>query len=157
MAHMFERRAARSTDAQSIVLWFPTRADAILWGGPGIPEPLTATWLAQQFETYSYWVWVDQIGAIAGLCCLVFREEGLARFGRFALSPSLRGQRLAKWLAEEMIALARSLGARQLSLGVYGSNRIARRVYDSVGFQVIEERAAEEDPSGMNYQMRLDL
>ena len=42
-------------------------------------------------------------------------------------------------------------------MGVYGSNRIAKHVYDSVGFQVFEERVAEEDPSGVNYEMRLDL
>ena len=49
------------------------------------------------------------------------------------------------------------MGARQLSLGVYGSNRIAKHVYESVGFEVFEERPAQEDPSGVDYQMRLDL
>lgn len=155
---MFQRRAACSTDAESIVSWFPTRAEAILWGGPDVPEPLTATWLAQQFETGSYWVWVDQGGStIEGVFSLRFLEEGSARLGRFALSPSLRGQRLAKGLVEEIKTLARSLGAKQLSLGVYGSNRIARHIYDSIGFQVFGERIAKEDPSGVSYQMRLAL
>jgi len=30
-------------------------------------------------------------------------------------------------------------------------------VYERVGFEVFEERAAEEDSSGVDYQMRLDL
>jgi ribosomal protein S18 acetylase RimI-like enzyme len=55
------------------------------------------------------------------------------------------------------MTLARSRGAKQLSLGVYGSNRIARHIYDNMGFQVFEERVAEEDPSGVSYQMRLAL
>jgi ribosomal protein S18 acetylase RimI-like enzyme len=157
MADTLERRAARSTDAQDIVLWFPTRADAILWGGRDVPEPLTATWLAQQFETGNYRVWVDQDGAAAGVFSLRFLVDGSARLGRFALAPGLRGKRLAKGLVEETIALARSLGAKQLSLGVYGSNQIARRVYNNVGFQVVSERIAEEDPSGVSYEMKLDL
>ena len=154
---MLERREARSTDAPSIVLWFPTRAEAILWGGPDVPEPLTSTWLAQQIETGSYWVWVNQGGTIEGIFSLRFLKEGSARLGRFALSPSLRGQRLAKGLIEEIKTLARSLGGKQLSLGVYGSNQIARHIYDSMGFQVFGERVAEEDSSGVSYQMRLNL
>jgi len=154
-----ERRAACSTDAETIASWFPTRAEAILWAGPSVPDPLTSTWLAQRFETATYWVWLDGTGTIQGVFALKlnFKEDGCARFGRFALSPSLRGQRLAKGLVREIIALARSLGAKRLSLGVYGSNRIARHVYESVGFEVFEQRVAEEDPSGVDYQMRLDL
>lgn len=154
---MFERRAACSTDAESIVCWFPTRAEAVLWAGPGVPDPLTSTWLAQQFGKDSYWIWFDGMGTIQGVCTLNLKENGCARFGRFALSPCLRGQRLAKGFVLEIIALARSLGAIRVSLGVYGSNRIARHVYESVGFEVYEKRVAEEDPSGVNYQMRLAL
>jgi ribosomal protein S18 acetylase RimI-like enzyme len=152
-----ERRAACSTDAESIVLWFPTKAEAISWAGPEVPEPLTSTWLAQQFETHSYWVWVDHDVEIKGVFGLVFLEEGSARLVRFALSPTLRGQRLAKQLVGEIIALAQSLGVKQLSLNVYGSNRIARHVYDGSGFRVFGERIADEDPSGVSYEMRLDL
>jgi ribosomal protein S18 acetylase RimI-like enzyme len=154
---MLEKRAARSTDASSIILWFPTRAEAILWGGPNVPEPLTSAWLAQQIEKGSYWVWIGQSGTIEGVFGLRFLEEGSARLGRFALSPNLRGQRLAKRFVEDILTLARSLEVKQLSLGVYGSNRIARHIYDNMGFQVFEERVAHEDPSGVSYQMRLAL
>jgi ribosomal protein S18 acetylase RimI-like enzyme len=157
MAHTLERRAARSADAHIIVLWFPTKAEAVSWGGPSVPEPLTSTWLAREFEAGSYWVWVDSAGTIEGVFSLRFLAEGIARLSRFALAPSLRGQRLAKGLVEEIITLARSLGAKQLSLGVYGSNRIARHVYDDMGFQIFGERAAEEDSSGVSHQMRLRL
>ena len=157
MAHTLKRRAARSTDSQSIVLWFPTRSEAILWGGPRVPEPLTSKWLAQEFETDSYRVWVDRAGMIEGVFSLRFLEDGVARLGRFALSPSLRKQRLAKGLVDEILALARSLGAKQLSLGVYGSNRIARHLYDGMGFQIFGERTAAEDLSGVSYQMKLTL
>jgi RimJ/RimL family protein N-acetyltransferase len=152
-----ERRKARSTDAESIFSWFPSRAAAVLWAGLRVPDPLTLKWLAQEFETANYWVWVDATGVIQGVFALNFKEDGLARFGRFALSPILRGQGLAKGHVQEIMTLARSLGAKKLSLGVYGSNRVAKHVYESVGFEVFEQRVAEEDPSGVEYQMRLDL
>ena len=152
-----ERRAACSSDADSIVSWFPTRAEAVLWAGPSVPDPLTATWLAEQFEMGRYWVWVDDMGTVQGVFALNFKEDGSARFGRFALSPRLRGQHLATGLVREVIAVARSLGAKRLSLGVYGSNRKAKHVYESVGFQISSERMAEEDSSGVNYEMGLEL
>jgi ribosomal protein S18 acetylase RimI-like enzyme len=88
---------------------------------------------------------------------LSFKGDGCARFGRFALSPDLRGRNLARGLVEEVLSMARSRGVKRLLLGVYGSNRVARRVYEAVGFEVYEERRAPEDPSGIDYQMRLDL
>jgi len=152
-----EKRPAHPTDAASVVTWFPTRTEALLWGGPNVPDPLTSPWLEQEFQKHKYWVWVDRTGAIQGVFALVLRDEGLLRLARFALSPSLRGQRLSKRLVEETIALARSLGAKRMSLAVYGSNRIARHVYDSVGFRVFEERIAQENPSVVSYEMRLDF
>jgi len=136
---------------------FPTRAEAVLWVGAMAPDPLTSAWICGEFEKYNHWVWVDESGAIAGIFALVPREEGSMRLARFAVAPEKRGQQLAKGFVQEIIPLARSLGAKQLSLAVYGSNRIARHVYESVGFQIADERAAQEDPSGVNYQMRLSL
>jgi hypothetical protein len=42
-------RTSRSEDAQTIIGWFSTHQEAIIWGGSEVPEPLTANWLAQQF------------------------------------------------------------------------------------------------------------
>jgi GNAT superfamily N-acetyltransferase len=154
---MMELREARSTDAPNIVLWFPTRAETLLWAGANAPDPLTSTWVIEEFGKYRHWVWVDGNREIMGIFALVFREEGHMRLARFALSPKIRGQRLAIGFLQEIITLARSLGAKQLSLNVYGSNRVARRAYESVGFQISSERVAKEDSSGVNYQMALSL
>jgi hypothetical protein len=44
-----------------------------------------------------------------------------------------------------------------MGLGVYGSNQIARRVYDRLEFLPVSERVAEEDPSGKSITMQRDL
>lgn len=121
-----------------------------------MPEPLTAEWLAGEFDNGNYWVWIDQ-REIAGVFGLVFLEDGVAHLTRFAIAPELRGRRLAKGLMEEIKEVARSLGAKQLSLNVYGSNQVARHVYDEMGFRLFGERVAAEDPSGVSHKMRLNL
>jgi ribosomal protein S18 acetylase RimI-like enzyme len=151
------RRDAHSTDAETIVRWFSTKAEAISWGGPNVPEPLTVLWLAQQFEAGRYWVWVDNKDSAKAIFGLLFPEEELAHLTRFGIAPDLRGRGLAKRLVGEIADVARSFGARRLSLRVYGSNAVARHVYDTLGFQVIEQIAVQEDPSGLSVRMSINL
>jgi ribosomal protein S18 acetylase RimI-like enzyme len=72
---------------------------------------------------------------------------------RFAIAPRFRGQGLGRSLIQDILKLAGSLGAKRVSLGVYGSNRVARRLYESMGFTIFGERIAPEDPSGVSFQM----
>jgi ribosomal protein S18 acetylase RimI-like enzyme len=60
-------------------------------------------------------------------------------------------------LMQEIIEIARQRGDTEISLGVYGSNHIARRVFDRLGFRMVGERAAKEDASGISVIMRLEL
>jgi ribosomal protein S18 acetylase RimI-like enzyme len=152
-----ERRQALPGDADEIVCWFSSAAEATLWGGPQVPAPLTSQWLAQEFERGGYWVWLGADGKPQGVFGLVFLEDNLVHLARFALAPDLRGRGLARGCLEEIKNLARSLGAERLSLGVYGSNRIAIHIYKTMGFHLAGERAATEDPSGVSFMMKLDL
>jgi ribosomal protein S18 acetylase RimI-like enzyme len=158
MTYSLKRRPAVAADAQSVASWFPTKSEVILWAGPTAPESLTPEWLIQQFQATGYYsVWVDSFDRVQGVFALNIKGGGCARFGRFALSPDFRGRGLAKKLVEEVVSVARFRGVKQLSLGVYGSNHVAKHVYESCGFEVFEERPCEEDSSGINYQMKLNL
>jgi ribosomal protein S18 acetylase RimI-like enzyme len=150
------RRDARPEDAATIIGWFPTRRDAVWWGGPKVSDPLTADWLVGQFALGSYWVWADQNSAIQAMAGLQ-AKEGIAWLNRFGIAPALRGQGLAVRLMKEIIGIAHLRGHAEISLGVYGSNHIARRVYDKLGFRPVSERIAEEDMSGISITMQLFL
>lgn len=76
---------------------------------------------------------------------------------RFAIAPAMRGKGLAASLVREVMDIARSRGDSAMSLWVYGSNTIARRVYDELGFNVAGQRVAEEDASGVSFRMQRDL
>ncbi len=150
------RRPAQSEDAEEIVSWFPARNDVVMWGGPKIPDPLTADWLADEFGKSRHWVWADDSGALCGVFCLLPRDAGV-HLTRFAISPDMRGRGLARPMVQEIILVAQLSGARQLSLRVYGSNAKARHLYDDAGFQIVEERQTEEDSSGVSHDMVLPL
>lgn len=150
------RRPADPKDAQVIIRWFPTRTDIIMWGGPKIPDPLTADWLEAEFGETNHWVWAGDGGALCGVFCLRPTEAGV-HLTRFAVAPDMRGRGLAGHLVREIILTARSLGAHQVTLRVYGSNAKARHLYDSAGFQIVAERIAEEDSSGVSHDMMLAL
>jgi ribosomal protein S18 acetylase RimI-like enzyme len=150
------RRDASAEDAAVIVGWFPSRRDAVWWGGPTVSDPLTAQWLITQFAAGAFWVWTDPdnvIQAMAGLKTM----DGTAHLNRFGIAPALRGQGLSARLMAELIEIARDRGDTAMSLWVYGSNMIARRVYDRLGFRIVTQRDAQEDASGMSINMRLEL
>jgi ribosomal protein S18 acetylase RimI-like enzyme len=152
-----QRRDARPEDAATIIAWFPTRRDAVWWGGPKVSNPLTADWLVGQFALGSYWVWTGPDNEIQAMAGLQAKEGGVAWLNRFGIAPAIRGKGLAAQLMNELIDIARRRGDTEVSLGVYGSNHIARRVYEKLGFKPVSERIADEDPSGTSITMRLAL
>lgn len=58
-----------------------------------------------------------------------------AHLTSIAVHPEWRGRGLGRALMEEMLALARSLGVRAMTLEVRPSNLPARRLYASLGFE----------------------
>ena len=154
---ILRRREARPEDAAIIVGWFPSRRDAVWWGGPAVPDPLTAEWLVEEFALGFCWVWTDGDGAVLAMPGLRPLEGGVAWLNRFGIAPVLRGRGLAAQVMQDLIGIARGRGDSQMSLGVYASNSIARRVYDRLGFRPVSERSAPEDASGVSIIMRLEL
>lgn len=152
-----KRREATAEDAQVVIAWFSTRLETVWWGGPTVPNPLTVQWLVDQFALGRYWVWLDGQGVIQAVAGLRAMDGGMAWLNRFGIAPAMRGQGLAAELMGEIIDIARRRGDSRIGLGVYGSNRIARRVYDRLGFEPISERVADEDPSGISITMQRDL
>ena len=157
MTPPLRRRDATDADAAIIVGWFPTRRDAVWWGGPTVSDPLTAEWLIAQFPSGAFWVWTNRDNVIQAMAGLKAMADGTAYLNRFAIAPAMRGNGLSARLMAELIAIARERGDTAMSLWVYGSNRIARRVYDRLGFRIVAQREATEDASGVSINMRLEF
>ena len=151
------RRAATDKDAAVIVGWFPSRRDAVWWGGPTVSDPLTAEWLVAQFASGPFWVWTDRDNVIQAMAGLKALPDGVAHLNRFGIAPAMRGKGLFARLMAELIEIARDRGDTAMSLWVYGSNQVARHVYDRLGFKIMKQRDAEEDSSGVSINMRLEF
>jgi RimJ/RimL family protein N-acetyltransferase len=153
-------RTCRPEDAETIIGWFSTHQDAVIWGGPDVPNPLTASWLAQQFlDAYRrYYVLTDETGRICGTYFLYpMPEECRVHLGRFAVAPNLRRRGLASLMIQYAMDAARSYDAQKLTLKVYDHNLAARRVYDRAGFCVTKGAPVEPDRYGIAVPMSFDL
>jgi ribosomal protein S18 acetylase RimI-like enzyme len=150
------QRAAHRDDASVVAGWFPAHEDATRWGGPDIPNPLTAGWLASEFADGSHFI-CDHKDEVAAIYSLKRMDGAAVHLRRFAIAPALRGRGAGKAIVGEIAGLARSKCAPWLSLWVYGSNKAAISLYENAGFGEVGRRVAEEDSSGLCIRMRLDL
>lgn len=64
-----------------------------------------------------------------------------ANINNVAVIPSHRGRGISKILMNELIAMAKSEGAKELYLEVRSSNRVAQNLYRSLGFAMIGLRS----------------
>ncbi|MBS0272830.1 MAG: GNAT family N-acetyltransferase [Proteobacteria bacterium] len=152
-----ERRKARASDAVFIFPWFETHLNAVMWAGPKVADPLTVGWLAAEFKSEAHWVWVDEDDTPQAMFKLIDKGHGCAHLTRFAVAPSMRGKGLAAGLMQEIADEAYEAGADSLTLNVYDSNAHARRIYDRLGFKIVEENDSTGDPGGPSVHMRLEL
>ncbi|MGN6149204.1 MAG: GNAT family N-acetyltransferase [Rhizomicrobium sp.] len=152
-----ERRKARASDAVFIYPWFSSHLDAVMWAGPKIPDPITVEWLSSEFRSAVHWVWVDDDDTPQAMFKLIDKGRGRAHLTRFAIAPAMRGKGLARGMMQEIADEAYEAGADHLTLNVYQSNAHARRIYDQLGFQIVEENDPNGDLGGPSTHMRLDL
>lgn len=67
-----------------------------------------------------------------------------------ALSPAARGQGWGRKLLNQLLVEARRLGAKQVFLEVRADNSVAQKLYESVGFAVIDRRRGYYQPEGVD-------
>lgn len=60
-----------------------------------------------------------------------------ANINNIAVAPDYRGRGISKILMDELIAMAKLEGAKELYLEVRSSNRVAQNLYRSLGFKMI--------------------
>ena len=151
-------RQAVAEDAVEIVRWFPTHEEAVLWGGPDIPDPPTVGWLAGQFgdATRQYYVLLDAEGRVCGTYSLrPIPEERRLHLGRFGIAPDLRGRGLGRLMIAEAVRMAYAGGAEKLTLYVYDRNLAARRLYERLGFVPSPTGSRREFPNEAMVAMEL--
>jgi len=83
------------------------------------------------------WV-VERDGEILGSLFLIREDNTTAKLRLLYVEPAARGMGLARKLLEKSILFARDKGYRRVSLFTTSNLLTARRLYDKLGFQLVE-------------------
>jgi ribosomal protein S18 acetylase RimI-like enzyme len=125
------------------------------------PFPLTpenAVRIAMEPRLDAYFVFAD-VDRLVGFSMLRGADEGyeVPSFG-ILIDRAARGRGLGRRLTVRTIAAARELGAPGVRLSVYGENRSAIRLYESLGFVERERHAVDRrGRTSEKLIMRLDF
>jgi ribosomal protein S18 acetylase RimI-like enzyme len=104
----------------------------IALGGPYAPDGFAPYQVADGF----FFGVADGAGGLAavGGTHILNYAEGVAAIGNVYTRPDCRGQGYARAITTEIVSQLRAAGLPLIVLNVNSENRIARRLYDSLGF-----------------------
>jgi len=84
---------------------------------------------------------------IAGYAWYRWSDGAPASSFGICLRPAYQGQRLGRALMTRLLAIAREVGPRVMSLTVQLANTRAVKLYTSMGFTVVREQTRQPDPA----------
>lgn len=141
--------------AAVVATWVRSRADAMVAGGPQFPFPLTgADLLAIDADpAWRVFTLADADGRVVATASLFAKQEGtLLRVGRVMVDPARRGQGWGRRVMEELLALTDAdPSVRATELGVFTHNRVARELYEKLGY-VRSEGSVTVEVEGQTWQ-----
>ncbi|MCD6671099.1 GNAT family N-acetyltransferase [Vibrio cholerae] len=129
----------QESDFDLLIKWIDSDELNYLWGGPAYVFPLTYEQIhshCSKAEVFPYLLKVK--GRHAGFVELYKVTDEQYRICRVFISNAYRGQGLSKSMLMLLIDKARlNFSATKLSLGVFEQNTVARKCYESLGFEVV--------------------
>jgi ribosomal protein S18 acetylase RimI-like enzyme len=103
--------------------------------------------------------WIaERDGAPIGSVMLVKESDETAKLRMLIVEPKARGLGVVRALVEECIRFARRAGYREMVLWTHSILTAARRIYDSVGFEIIDTETHDEfgpELLGETWRLRL--
>ncbi|HZK91939.1 MAG TPA: bifunctional helix-turn-helix transcriptional regulator/GNAT family N-acetyltransferase [Stellaceae bacterium] len=99
----------------------------------------------REFDPVREQCWIaEQDGAAIGSVFLVKETNEVARLRLLIVEARARGLGVGRRLVEECVRFARRAGYREMTLWTHSILTAARRIYDSVGFKIVETEAHDE-------------
>ncbi|MDH1658942.1 GNAT family N-acetyltransferase [Pseudomonas mosselii] len=137
---------------------FPQSADELFYMFPKATYPLTSAQLSEAIAQRSGSTVIEADGAIVGFANFYKAEyDGVCALGNVVVAPTARGQGVARYLVQCMIALAREdFAAREIWVSCFNHNTAGLLLYPQLGFVPfgIEERRAPDGSRVALIQMK---
>jgi len=102
-------------------------------------------------------LWVAFVDGV-GSGCAALREidDETGEVKRMYVDPDMRGNGIARTLANHVIEQAREIGYKRLRLGTLATMKPAQALYESLGFQSIPAYRPDEFGHTVFYELMLD-
>jgi len=150
-------RPVRSADIATLCN-FPQGPDELFYMFPKATYPLTPAQLSEAIAQRSGSTVIEIDGAVAGFANFYKAEHGgICALGNVVVAPTARGQGVARYLVQRMIALAREeFAAREVWVSCFNHNTAGLLLYPQLGFVPfgIEERQARDGSRVALVQMK---
>ncbi len=138
---------ASVSEMQQLQNWFSSAEQQHSWGGDNFAYPCSQVQFLAQLcrpATTSYSLIAEQDGSLLGFGQLCDRF-GCHHLARLIVSPTLRGQGLAKVLLSELFIKALCQQPKIFSLYVHRHNATAIKLYRDIGFTISAQPEAENE------------
>lgn len=103
--------------------------------------------------------WIAEAGGMrVGSVCLVKKSEAVAKLRLLLVEPRVRGLGIGKLLVDACLSFARQAGYRKVTLWTDSLLVAARHIYETAGFQLMEEfpeRIFGHDLVGQTWELEL--
>ena len=113
----------------------------------------------REFDPAREHCWIaEQDGAPIGSVFIVKESDTLAKLRLLIVEPRARGLGVGRRLVEECVRFARQADYREIVLWTHSVLTAARRIYDSVGFEITETETHDEfgpELLGETWRLRL--
>ena len=145
--------------------WIASRHGALYREEYGLNEMMEAyvadvvAKFLREFDPAREHCWIaEQDGTPIGSVFIVKESDEVARLRLLIVEPKARGLGVGRALVEECIRFARRAGYREVVLWTHSILTAARRIYASVGFEIIETETHDEfgpELVGETWRLRL--
>ena len=113
----------------------------------------------REFDPAREHCWIaEQDGTPIGSVFLVKESDSVAKLRLLIVEPKARGLGVGRRLVEECVRFARQAGYGDITLWTHSILTAARRIYDSVGFRIVETETHDEfgpELVGETWRLRL--
>jgi N-acetylglutamate synthase-like GNAT family acetyltransferase len=115
-------------------------------------------WILEQMDTGNRFFILEDSGLACGCVALRTADAGAVELWRLAVLPAHRRKGYGRMLVDHVVAEARRLGARRVTLGLWATDPQLRRWYERRGFRktITETKTCPDLPLAVTH-MAMDL